>query len=429
MTFLILQASILLLLFFPALGVLGLLWILIRVAIANFSQIVKNSINRALAVLSVWLVINSFLAYQPSEAFLGLANFLPFFALFGSLSIAIRYPHQLRRIAWILVISALPIVILGLGQLYLNWQSPPLIKTILGWGLVAQGVPTGRMSSVFIYANFLAIYLAIAFILGLGLWLDVWQNHSLKKRNWLLLLLSIVLIFNSIGLGLASSRNAWGIAMIGIMAFAIYFSWYWLISIVTAMGIAIMGASFGSFWGQEWLRKIVPMFIWSRLSDQNYLDRPIATLRITQWQFCWEKIQENPLIGWGLRNFTPLYLEATNFWLGHPHNLFFMLGMEIGIIGGLFFCLIIAWILAQAFLLLRRSPRRNSRILTKGDRLILFSYLVAFGCCILFNLLDITIFDLRINLLGWILLSAIYGVSQELTQDKHKISLKMRGRA
>ncbi|MEM9272316.1 MAG: O-antigen ligase family protein [Cyanobacteria bacterium P01_F01_bin.143] len=416
-TFLILQASIFILPLFPALGELGLLWILIRIAISYFPKIINNPINKAWGILSIWFILNSFLAYQPSEAFLGLANFLPFFALFASLNIVIRYPWQLRRISWLICIPTFPIVILGLGQLYLNWYSPALIKTILGWELVSQGIPTGRMSSVFIYANFLAIYLAIAFIIGLGLWLDIWQNYALKNRSYLLLLLSIILLADAAGLGLANSRNAWGITFLGFMGFAIYLSWYWLVSAVTAIGTAILWASFGSFWGQKWLRKIVPIFIWGRLSDSMYPDRPIETLRITQWEFCWSKIQENPIIGWGLRNYTPLYLEATNFWFGHPHNLFLMLGMEIGIIASLVFCGIVAWILAQAILLLHRRNQKPSQLVTASDRLILFSYILAFICCILFNLLDVTIFDLRINTLGWILLSAIYGVSQQLSQD------------
>ena len=425
-TFLILLASIFLLPLFPALGELGLLWILIRIWINYFLKIINDPINRGWGILSIWLIVNSFFAYQPSEAFLGLANFLPFFALFCSLSILIHHPNQLRTIAWLIVIPSFPVVILGWGQLYLNWNSPPLIKTILGWELVAKGVPVGRMSSVFIYANFLAVYLVIAFVLGLGLWLDTWQNSAFKNRSWLLLFLSIILVADSVGLGLASSRNSWGIAFLGLMAFAIYFGWYWLVSGVTAIVTAILWASFGSFWGQEWLRKIVPMFIWGRLSDNMYPDRPLETLRITQWQFCWSKIQENPLMGWGLRNYTPLYLEATNFWFGHPHNLFLMLGMEIGIMATLLLCLIVAWILAQAILLLRRNHHNSSRSLTKGDRLMIFSYIVAFVCCILFNLLDVTIFDLRINTIGWILLSAIYGVSQKFSRDSYLTSLSRR---
>ena len=44
------------------------------------------------------------------------------------------------------------------------------------------------------------------------------------------------------------------------------------------------------------------------------------------------------------------------------------------------------------------------------DKLIFFSYLVAFLACVMFNTVDVSLFDLRLNTLGWILLSAIIGV-------------------
>jgi O-antigen ligase len=118
-------------------------------------------------------------------------------------------------------------------------------------------------------------------------------------------------------------------------------------------------------------------------------------------------------MGWGLRNFTPLYQAKMHLWLGHPHNLLLMLMAETGIPATLLFCGLISWILAQAVLLLGvcsgvepPAPRYQWH----QDRLILFTYLIAFAGFTLFNLLDVTIFDLRVNALGWVLLSAICGV-------------------
>jgi hypothetical protein len=34
---------------------------------------------------------------------------------------------------------------------------------------------------------------------------------------------------------------------------------------------------------------------------------------------------------------------------------------------------------------------------------------------VLFNLLDVTLYDFRVNTLGWILLAAIYGNTQQFT--------------
>ena len=369
----------------------------------NYRQIVRSPINRALGILASLLIFTSLLAEDSVSAWLGLANFLPFFALFVALRNLIIKPSQLRQLSWLLILPSLPIVLLGFGQMYAAWDSPPLIKTILGWELVPLGFPTGRMSSVFIYTNFLAIYLAIAFALTFGLWLETWQQFDRRKRTPTLVFLTSILLADISGLILTSSRNAWIIAVLSFMAYAMHLGWKWLVLLVTGAATAILWASFAPSLGGTQLRQVVPTFIWTRLSDSAY-DRPVETLRVTQWQFCWDLIKERPLFGWGLRNFTPLYEAKMNLWLGHPHNLFLMLGAEVGIIALLLFVGIITAIAALACKLLASWSYKESS-------LIFFSYLIAFSAYILFNLADVSIFDLRINTIGWILLAAISGVT------------------
>ena len=402
-TWLCFSFSVLVFPLFPALGALGLIIVLLRVWQANFNRITLSSLNRALAMLAVLMIISSALAYRATPAWLGMANFVPFFALFAALRYLIKHPIRLTQLSWLLVLPSMPIVILGLGQLFLNWDTPKFIETIFGWQLVPNGVPPGRMSAVFIYANFLAIYLAIAFCLALGLWLDCHTKGKLNRRSiYTLVLLTIILFSDLIGLVLTSSRNAWGLVFICCMAYAVYLGWRWLVWAVSAAVTVILWASFAPNLGGEQLRTVVPAFIWARLSDRMYPDRPLETLRITQWQFCWDLIKDRPWWGWGLRNFTPLYEAKTNFWFGHPHNLFLMLGAEIGIIGVLLLVAIVSSIAIAAtrLLLSDRQPQ-----------LILFSYMLAFTCCIIFNLTDVSIFDLRVNTISWILLAAISGVA------------------
>lgn len=402
----------------PLLGEIGLFIALISTWRQKYRQIASNPLNWGLAVLSFWLIINSCLAYAPAEAFLGLANFLPFFALFAALSILLQQPFQLRQLAWQIVIPSLLVVILGLGQLFANWSIP----SIFGWKLVPQGIPTGRMSSVFIYTNFLAIYLLIALILGWGLWLETFQIwRESKKQGWTLLLLTIISVANGIGLVLTSSRSAWGIAVSAGLVFALYLGWRWIIWAVIAAATPVLWASFGSLPGRDRLRTIVPAYFWARLSDRMYV-RPVETLRITQWRFCWQLIEKRPLTGWGIRNFTPLYQQQMNVWFGHPHNLWLMLGAEIGVVATLLFSGIVGWVMAQAIFLVsnrytlnpsleeKESKRGVAATAKRRDCLILFTYVVAFSACVLFNLSDVTIFDLRVNTFGWILFSAISGV-------------------
>jgi hypothetical protein len=391
---------------FPALGALGLVIVLGIVWRTKYPEIIGSSLNRAFGILAGLLVLSSALAKYPTSAWLGLANFLPYFALFMALRCLITKSIQLRQLSWLLILPSLPIVFLGWGQLFLEWDTPSLIETILGWELVPLGVPTGRMSSVFNYTNFLAIYLAIAFTLTLGLWWESWQHKSINLKNqtiFSLSLLTLILVADISGLVLTSSRNAWGLAILSFLAYALYLGWKWLVWGVIGAATAILWASFAPNLGGNQLRPFVPSFIWSRLADEAY-QRPVATLRLTQWQFCWDLITERPIFGWGLRNFTPLYEAKMNLWLGHPHNLFLMLGAETGIISLLLFLIIIATIMFQAAKLLVTSCGEASNP-------IFFSYLVALTSCILFNLADVTIFDLRVNTIIWILLGAISGVT------------------
>ncbi len=424
--------SVLVLPLFPAMGVLGLIYVLIRVWLRSYQQIVNNPLNWGWGILSLWLIINSLVAYQPPEAWLGLANFLPFFALFAAVSVLITQGKQLRQLAWMLILPSVPIVLLGFGQLFDYWSSPQLLDYIVGWRLIPEGQPAGRMSSVFIYANFLAIYLAIAFTLTLGLWSATWHTWRQKvtpQQSLLLLGLSLILVTDATGLMLTSSRNAWGLAFFSFMAFAIYLGWRWLVWGVTAATTAIFWASFAPNLGGKQLRNFVPTFLWARLSDRMYPDRPLETLRITQWQFCVDLIRDRPWLGWGLRNFTPLYESKMNVWFGHPHNLFLMLAAETGIIATLLFTAIAGWIMARSVMLLQQwssakiTPSGDRANAYPTDRLMLFTYIIAFTNCILFNLLDVTVFDLRINTICWILFAAIAGVVvQNLNLDKSSIN-------
>ncbi len=123
---------------------------------------------------------------------------------------------------------------------------------------------------------------------------------------------------------------------------------------------------------------------------------------------------QRPLWGWGLRNFTIIYQQEMNVWMGHPHNLFLMLLAEIGLIGTLLLSIFVGIILGKAIILMRKLSKSLSfqSVQKKQEHiLLLFTYLVAFSLCIVFNLFDVSIFDLRVNLIGWLLLAAIAGIT------------------
>ena len=412
-----LQGGLFLFPWMPTLGSVGLVLAMAGAWKQEYRTIIRRPLNWGLAILSGWLVITCCFAHNRPEAFLGLANLLPYFLVFAAYSRLIQYPSQLRQLAKLLVIGSLPVVIIGFGQLFWGWAGKAPWQIVFGWILEAKGNPPGRMSSVFMYANILAAYLQIVFILGLGLWIErfqAWRNSGNRYPVGQLLVWSVVVLGNAIALILTNSRNAWAIAVLACLAFGLYLGWRWLVLAVTTAVGTVLWASFGLEFGRQWLRStIVPPFLWARLTDQLYPNRPLALMRKTQWQFAWNMAQERPWMGWGLRNFTPLYQAKMHLWLGHPHNLLLMLMAETGIPATLLFCGLISWVLAQAVLILRVwsdiDPVEN-RPFGNQDKLMFFTYLMAFGGCTLFNLVDVTLFDMRANTFGWVLFSAICGV-------------------
>jgi len=449
------QVGFFLLAFLPTWGVISIAIALLGTWKQKFKHIIHNPINKGFGLLSILLIITACFAVLPGEAFLGLANLLPFFALFAAFSELIQTHQQLRQMSWLFVISSVPVFLVGLGQQFFSWQGPAILHDFLGWGLQLHGNPPGRMSAVFMHANLLAFYTIIVFILALGLFIETYQEVIRKKKegrgekeerhfpitHYLLpitnyrlpiphyrlpitdyrlplIFLSLVIVGNGVALIFTNSRNAWGLAVFACLAFALYLGWKKLIVIVTTITGLILWSAFGPNPVKSWLQKIIPPFFWARLNDQMYPDRPIATLRTTQWQFTLNMIQQRPFTGWGLRNFSPLYEVVTHENLQHPHNLFLMLTAETGIITMLLLCGMIGVIMTQACLFLIQRYRESQH------NLILFSYTIALTSCIIFNMMDVTLFDLRSNTLGWLLLSAIAGIMfSRNSQGRNPVSI------
>lgn len=372
----------------------------------------RNVSTWGFGLLSALAIGNVCLAAYPQEAGLGLANFLPFFGVFLGLRLLLTTPARLRELAQLWVGSAVAVSLLGLGQMLAGWHTPASWERVLGWSLELGGNPPGRLASTFLYANTCATFLGLAWILGLGLAIATWREWQRDRKRWQPLLgLGLGLAAIGAALVLTSSRSAWAIAFLAVLAYAVYLRWDWLLGLAGLAISSVLWAAFGVPPSQLWLQRIVPAYFWARLNDSLYAERQTEFLRTTQWQFCWDLTLERPLQGWGLRNFTPLYEAHAGVWLGHPHNFLLMLTAEFGIPATLLLLGLVGWPLARVVRLLARSPRRDPLALAPPDRLVVLSYLLAFSGCILFNIADVTIYELRNNLLGWLLLAALAGVS------------------
>ncbi|AKG24652.1 O-antigen ligase family protein [Calothrix sp. 336/3] len=399
------QLGLILLPFVPALGAVILVISLFATWQQQYRRIIRYPLNQGFGLLSLLLIITTCFAWNKSEALLGLCNFLPFFLFFAAFSVLVQTPAQLKRISEILVVSSLPIVLIGMGQLFLGFTTSEIWQSLFGWAIAPGGNPVGRMASVFMYANILAGYLVIVFILALGLWLAQWkQYHRHLPLSPRFLFLSVTVILDFVGLILTNSRNAWAIAILACFAYAVYQGWRLIVLGVSTITTTILLAAFAPNPIASSLRQFVPAFFWARLNDQMYPDRPVALLRQTQWNFALSMCKERPIVGWGLRNFTEIYQAKMNIWLGHPHNLYLMLAAETGIFATLLFCALLIWIVVDGVKVLFQE-----QYLQTEDKLLFFSYLLVTTAWILFNTVDVTIFDIRLNTISWLLIGAMVG--------------------
>jgi O-antigen ligase len=264
----------------------------------------------------------------------------------------------------------------------------------------------------------------------LGICINIWQKNKIILDHQVaqkVAILSIIASVNLIGIIIVSSRNAWAISLIIILTFALYLGWKYLVFFIMGTIGTIGWSAYGFGNSRDWLRNVVPDRVWGRLSGEIDPEIPVAFLRSSQWKFAVHLIQERPWLGWGLRNFTSLYQAETDVWLGHPHNLFLMFGSEMGIPITIFFIGFIGWIMARGLIFCWQwdkiksviSPIETTEIFvevgckekSEGDRTIFFTYLVAFAACVAFNLVDVSLYDFRSNITGWLLLSAIVGTT------------------
>ncbi|MBE9042375.1 O-antigen ligase family protein [Oscillatoriales cyanobacterium LEGE 11467] len=430
-----LQIGLLLLPLSPFLGGLGVVIATVWTWKQRFKSIVCSRLNQGFALFLGLLVLSASTALDPESAFLGLFNFWPFIFIFAAASLLLGTPDRLRRMSWILAIASAPVALIGIGQMFSGWTGPIDLGMVVNWPLESEGTPTGRMASVFDYANVLANYSAIVFLLVLGLWIETFRalrGLTLAQKEmryargirWRWRFLNGLLVSHAIAIVLTSSRNAWGVTVLGCLVYGLYLGLRPLVLGITAYGGVVLGASFAPPPLQSWFQAIVPDNLWMRLSDRLYPDRPDALLRVTQWEFAGNLTLERPWTGWGLRSFTALYEAQKELWLGHPHSLALMMTAETGIPATLLLFGLAGWIMFRGVRLLARwhslsvpaeAGEEGLEISTPppSDRLIFLSYLVAFGAMALFHLVDVTLFDSRINLLGWLLLAAIWSVVRE----------------
>lgn len=388
--------------FMPIVGSLLALRVLFRYG----WRAIATPVNQAYFGLSLWMIFTTLIAFNVPTAAGGLANFLPYFFLAAITSYIIRTPTQFIHLLWLLVLSS--IMVSGFGILQAVIDRPDWIfpKVIFDSYPIPMGFsPDRRIQSFFGHFNETAAYLLM--ILPIALHFALGKVKSISKSQQAIA--AIALALGTCVLILTGSRNAWGLAILGAVALAMYYrQWqlvagFGIISLIIAWGV--FGQEFGL--GGEAVRSLLPEGFVNRLAstvDPKLGGYASTADRLNVWHFALSLISQHPIQGWGLRNF-PLVAESMGYdlrGLPHEHNLFLAIAVGAGIPALLGFIGIIGWTIWTS---LKSALIKDSEgmivVVVMGVMLFLMS-----------GWLDLVLYEPRLSMLLWLLLGGMYGLTR-----------------
>jgi O-antigen ligase len=354
-----------------------------------------NPANRVLLAIATLMVLGCIGAYSGWLAWVGLANWLPFFWAFWGFQPYLSTPAARLRAGLMLVAGTVPVILTGLGQLWWGWQGPfQALGGMVIWHLRAGGNPPGRLAGLFDYANIAGSWLVMVWPLLLAALL---QPGLVRWRRAVVLLLAVSLVT---AVFLTDSRNAWGALVLALPMVCGPRSWRWLLPGLAVLLLLVAAASVA--WVPELLqapaRSLVPEAIWGRLSDLHFAgQRPLAITRLAQWQVALTLVAERPWLGWGAAAFSLIYPLRTGHWHGHPHNL----PIDLAVSHGAPVALLLVGLVLGLLLLSLRPALLRGRLADRAWWTSLFVLATLHAT-------DMPFYDSRINVAGWVLLAGTY---------------------
>nr|WP_221629838.1 MULTISPECIES: O-antigen ligase family protein [unclassified Synechococcus] len=355
----------------------------------------QDRVNQVLLLVSALMVLGSVTASSGWLAWVGLANWLPFFwAFWGFLPYLATAPAR-RRVALWLVAGTVPVILTGLGQLFWGWSGPfQVLGGAIIWHLKAGGNPPGRLAGLFDYANIAGAWLALVWPFALAALLQRAQSWR-GRLPALLITVSLV-----VAMALTDSRNAWGALVLALPLVAGPARWIWLLPLLVLLLIPVGLASLPGvpLTLQQQARALVPAVIWERLSDLEFAGRrPLAITRVNQWGVALQLVAERPWLGWGAAAFSVIYpLRTAGIWHGHPHNLPIDLAVSHGAL--------VAVLLVGLVLVLQIQA---ARLGMASGALFERAWWASFLVLMALHATDIPLYDSRINIAGWVLLCGL----------------------
>jgi len=358
----------------------------------------QDRLNLVLAAVALWMLVGCLSAPSGWLAWIGLANWLPFFWAFWGFQPYLATAAARRRLALWFVAGTVPVLVTGLGQMLLGWQGPfQLFGGAIIWWVQAGGNPPGRLSGLFEYANVTAGWLAMTWPLALAAWLQharQWRAGGSLRLAWITSL--AIVVAQVAALVATDSRNGWGALVLALPVVLGPGRWLWFLPVLLLALLPVLLATLPGVPAalQMPLRELVPQSIWGRLNDFNSQGvRPEALTRMSLWIMAVQLISQRPWFGWGAQSFGAIYQERAGYFINHPHNIALDLAQSHGWPVALGLVGLVLWLLW-----------RTAAAGMASDRLFERAWWAATLVLVALHATDIPMYDSRLNIAGWILL-------------------------
>lgn len=345
--------------------------------------------------IALLLLISASQAVFPGEAYLQLAHFLPFFWVWACLTVYLQQTEdpwpQLYRWALVIVLAAIPINLVGIVEYIFKFTPTAGLLPyfpLIDW-LYLGDLHVPRAFSLFDYPNTLASYLVLILGFNLGLVLLAGRTTPWGQRSdWCRGLLATNLLLTLACLFCSGSRNgllaAIALILISLLKLRTHRWVLWLglagiaLVVTTALNFGVAGRSVS----------------WAWLTDDP---------RVRVWGLALQMIRDRPLLGQGLGNYKLLYNgEIPGYdYIAHAHNFWLTMASEAGLPVMVLFTITVGLICYRGY------RAWQATLPFPQHQAVLAGYLLAFFGMVLFALLDITYFEVRVNILTWLSLSVI----------------------
>lgn len=259
---------------------------------------------------------------------------------------------DVKKVFWAFVLSAFVVALISLIQ----------------WNFDGMG----RLQGIYTSPNYLAMYLAPALVLSIGLWFDKNKFKKLFLITDCLLLIAILFFTKSVGAWLGVVL-ALGFGLVLYLCRSNKKKLIWLVIVLGLIAILAIG--------------YLKLF-----SEQGKIS---FNARLVIWDMAWYIFKVRPIIGIGPGTFEGYFPPYPVWGVPQPHNLYLAFLLQSGLIGFIGFIWLLIWFFKKGFELF------------KAQNLLSITLMSVMVYILIHGLVDTTYWKNDLSIFFWVIIALL----------------------